>query len=104
MTLDDLQKSVDAWILEHGGYWDKFQIMARLTEEIGEIASALQRQEGLRPRKESVDLGSEVGDLLFTLAAFANVNGLRLSYCLSQVLGKYQVRDSNAWKVHSKNS
>ncbi len=57
MTLDDLQKSVDGWIQEHGGYWEKFQIMARLTEETGGIASALQRQEGLRPRKESVDLG-----------------------------------------------
>lgn len=41
--------------------------MARLTEETGEIASALQRQEGLRPRKEQVNLGDEVGDLLFTL-------------------------------------
>lgn len=98
MTLDQIQDQVDAWIREHGGYWDKFQIMARLTEETGEIASALQRQEGLRPRKEDVDLGGEVGDLLFTLAAFANVNGLKLSECLGQVLEKYQIRDSKAWK------
>lgn len=98
MTLDQIQNQVDTWIREHGGYWDKFQIMARLTEETGEIASALQRQEGLRPRKASVDLGSEVGDLLFTLAAFANVNGLQLSDCLAQVLDKYQIRDSQAWK------
>ena len=98
MTLDQIQDQVDAWIREHGGYWDKFQIMARLTEETGEIASALQRQEGLRPRKEDVDLGGEVGDLLFTLAAFANVNGLKLSECLGEVLEKYQIRDSKAWK------
>ena len=102
MTLNELQKQVDSWILEHGGYWEKFQIMARLTEETGEIASALQRQEGLRPRKESVDLGGEVGDLLFTLAAFANVNELNLSECLEQVMEKYQVRDSRAWKEQSK--
>lgn len=98
MSLDDMQSEVDAWINEHGGYWDKFQILARLTEELGEIASALQRNEGLRPRKTEVDLGSEVGDLLFTLAAFANVNDLRLSTCLEQVMEKYQVRDSLAWK------
>jgi len=98
MTLDQIQDQVDAWIREHGGYWNRFQLMARLTEETGEIASALQRQEGLRPRKENVDLGGEVGDLLFTLAAFANVNGLKLSDCPGRVLEKYQIRDSRAWK------
>ena len=104
MTLDNLQKDVDRWIKEHGGYWEKFQIMARLTEETGEIASALQRQEGLRPRKESIDLCGEVGDLLFTLTAFANVNELNLSECLDQVMKKYQVRDSRAWKEQGKNN
>ena len=98
MNLDDVQGAVDDWIKEHGGYWDKFQILARLTEELGEMASALQRLEGLRPRKTEVDLGSEVGDLLFTLAAFANVNNLQLSDCLGQVMEKYQIRDSQAWK------
>ena len=103
MTLDQIQDQVDAWIRDHGGYWDRFQIMARLTEETGEIASALQRDEGLRPRKENVDLGGEVGDLLFTLAAFANVNGLKLSECLARVLEKYQIRDSRAWKERETN-
>ena len=102
MTLNDLQVTVDDWIVEHGGYWDRFQILARLTEELGEMASALQRKEGLRPRKTDVDLGSEVGDLLFTLAAFANVNDLQLSKCLEQVMQKYQVRDSKAWKEQKK--
>jgi NTP pyrophosphatase (non-canonical NTP hydrolase) len=99
MTLEELQRSVDEWIQAHGGYWDTFQILARLTEELGEIASALQRLEGLRPRKTDVDLGSEVGDLLFTLAAFANLNGLQLEHCFQQVLDKYQVRDSADWKT-----
>jgi NTP pyrophosphatase (non-canonical NTP hydrolase) len=102
MTLDEMQNSVDSWILEHGGYWDKFQIMARLTEELGEMSSALQRVEGLRPRKTDVDLGSEVGDLLFTLAAFANVNELNLQACMEQVMDKYQIRDSLAWKEQNK--
>lgn len=100
MTLDELQTAVDRWITEHGGYWDKFQILARLTEEVGEVSSALQRVEGLRPRKTEVDLGDEVGDLLFTLAVFANVNEIRLSDCLAQVMEKYRTRDSQAWKEH----
>ena len=102
MNLDGMQSVVDAWIKEHGGYWDKFEILARLTEELGEMASALQRVEGLRPRKANVDLGSEVGDLLFTLAAFANVNNLKLSDCFDQVMEKYQIRDSHAWKQKTK--
>ena len=98
MNLDQLQQTVDAWITEHGGYWDKFQILARLAEELGEISSATQRIEGLRPRKTEVDLAGEVGDLLFTLAAFANVNGIRLDDALNKVMDKYQIRDSAAWK------
>lgn len=99
MDLAQAQTQVDAWIREHGGYWDKFQILARLSEELGEIASALQRLEGLRPRKGEVDLPGEVGDLLFTLAAFANVNGLDLEICLRQAFEKYDIRDSAAWKA-----
>ena len=101
MTLDDLQIQVDTWIKEHGGYWDKFQIQARLSEELGEVASALQRQEGLRPHKTEVDLGMEVGDLLFTLAAFANANGISLSDAMHKVFDKYNIRDSHAWKQQS---
>jgi NTP pyrophosphatase (non-canonical NTP hydrolase) len=98
-TLTAAQQTVDAWIQAHGGYWDRFQILARLTEELGEVAAALQRQAGLRPRQTAVDLASEVGDLLFTLIAFANVNDLRLEDCLAQVLRKYQLRDSEAWRI-----
>lgn len=99
MDLPHAQEQVDAWIRAHGGYWDKFQILARLTEELGEVASALQRSEGLRPRKAETDLAGEVGDVLFTLAAFANVNGLDLETCLEQVFEKYDIRDSEAWKA-----
>ena len=102
MNLDDMQNSVDQWIQEHGGYWEKFQILARLSEELGEVASALQRIEGLRPRKTEVDLASEVGDLLFALAAFANVNDIKLSESIDKVMDKYQIRDSQAWKEQAK--
>ena len=99
MELRELQTLVDGWIREHGGYWDKFQILARLTEELGETASALQRQEGLRPRKVDTDLAGELGDLLFTLAAFANATGIDLDESIRKVMEKYQIRDSAAWKA-----
>ncbi len=96
--LDDLQQVLDTWIQAHGGYWERFQILARLTEDLGEVAAALQRLEGLRPHPSEADLAGEVGDLLFTLIAFANVSGLRLETCLMRVLDKYKIRDSQAWR------
>lgn len=98
VTLCELQTKVDEWIRQNGGYWDKFQILARLTEELGEVASALQRQEGLRPRKIETNLAGEVGDLLFTLAAFANAANIDLEKCIGEVIEKYNERDSTHWQ------
>lgn len=103
MKLDELQERTDCWIQgTGGGYWDQFQILARLTEELGEVSAALQRQEGLRPRRERVDLMGEVGDLLFTLAAFANVKEIRLQDAVEKALSKYEARDGGAWREQSR--
>jgi len=72
-------------------------MLARLTEDLGEVASTLQQAEGLRSGRENPDLADETGDLLFTLAAFANVNGLRLGDCVTGVMEKYQTSDSTEW-------
>jgi NTP pyrophosphatase (non-canonical NTP hydrolase) len=98
MKLDEMQVIVDKWIKDTGGYWDKFQILTQLTEELGEVARALQREAGLRPRKSESDLESEVGDLLFTLAVFANASGLKLDRCINRTMLKYKERDEEDWK------
>ncbi len=90
ITVHDLQTRVDTWIRTHDDYWTEFQILARLTEELGEVSGALQRQSGLRPRKVEVDLQGEVGDLLFTLAAFANKLDIDLTQSIEQVFAKYR--------------
>ena len=98
MTLAELQQNVDTWVNAHGGYWDKFEILARLTEELGEVSAALQRSEGLRPRSQQTDLPGEMGDVLFTLAALANVCDVELDRSVEGVLAKYTDRDSVDWK------
>ena len=35
MKLDELQLVVDRWIRENDDYWDQFQILARMIEELG---------------------------------------------------------------------
>jgi NTP pyrophosphatase (non-canonical NTP hydrolase) len=97
MNFETLQEVVDQWTQGHGSEWNKFEVLARLTEDLGEVAATLQHAEGLRSGRENLELADEIGDLLFTLAAFANVNGLHLSDCVNGVLEKYQTRDSAEW-------
>ena len=97
MNFQELQKIVDQWISGHGRNWGKFEILARLTEDLGEIATTLQHTEGLRTEQENLKLSDDIGDLLFTLAAFANANGLRLGDCVNSVLDKYRTEESREW-------
>ncbi len=101
MHFKEAQSLVDEWIKQIGGYWDKFQILAQLMEELGEVSAALQRREGLRPRTTQPDLEGEVGDLLFTLVAFSNVMNLDLEQCLKATMQKYNTRDAKAWQSRS---
>jgi NTP pyrophosphatase (non-canonical NTP hydrolase) len=99
LTLRQMQLKVDEAVAGFGGYWGPFEMLARLTEELGEIASDLQRNHGLRPRKTVTDIEEEVGDLLFTLGAFANIHKLDLEAAFARVLEKYAERDLRAWKA-----
>ena len=83
MTLDELQKDVDAHIHAAGGYFGVLTNLARLQEEAGEVAHILARTDGeLRTRPgQRVDreaLVAELGDLLFITAVLANQKGVRL--------------------------
>lgn len=98
MKIGNVQEEVDQWIGQIGGYWNKFQILAQLTEELGEVAAALQREEGLRPYDAESSVKEELGDLLFTLAAFANVMNINLEESFKNTLEKYRIRDAKAWR------
>jgi NTP pyrophosphatase (non-canonical NTP hydrolase) len=93
VNLKQLQQEVDRWIQERGGYWNRFEILAHLTEELGEVAAALQDHAGLRPRAKDTNLPEELGDMLFTLAALANACEVDLEGAVTDVLQKYRQRD-----------
>lgn len=98
----EYQQQVDAWIQAHGGYWEDWALLARMAEELGEVAGALQRLKGLRPRPEEADLAAEVGDLLFILCAFANATQIDLDQAFARTLAKYNARDSAAWQAQAR--
>jgi len=104
LELEDLQKKVDEFINEIGGYWDDPIILARMIEELGEIAHVLQRLKGFRPLPEdsNIDLEAELelemGDLLFVLISLANKRNVSLEEALLKVIEKYRRRDFPRWK------
>jgi NTP pyrophosphatase (non-canonical NTP hydrolase) len=99
VDLTEVQRKVDDAIRSFGGYWGEFELLARLTEELGEVARDLQRQRGMRPRPQPSNLEDEVGDLLFTVAAFANVQKIDLERAFRNVLAKYESRDLKDWEA-----
>ena len=101
MELSEAQARVDAWIGQfEEGYWPPLANLARLTEEVGELARLLNHRFGPKRKKESEpeqDLGEELADVLFVLLVIANEQKIDLASALERVLEKYRVRDSQRW-------
>ena len=101
MELSEAQARVDAWIERfEEGYWPPLANLARLTEEVGELARLLNHRFGPKTKKREEleqDLGEELADVLFVLIVIANDQGIDLGAALSKVLEKYRVRDGDRW-------
>jgi NTP pyrophosphatase (non-canonical NTP hydrolase) len=101
MRLSEAQAAVDAWITQfEEGYWPPLTNLARLTEEVGELARELNHRYGhktKRPDEPEQDLALELGDVLFVLLVIANEQGIDLEETLERVLEKYRSRDGERW-------
>lgn len=96
-TLDEIQEEVDRYIGQFKeGYWPPLSTLARITEEVGELARELNHRFGHKPKRldeEARSLELEIGDVLFILTSLANSLNLRLDECFELVMHKYQRRD-----------
>jgi len=101
VTLREAQKRVDAWISQfEEGYWPPLSNLARLTEEVGELAREMNHRFGHKPKKAEEpeqDLAIELADVLFVLLVIANEQGIDLEQALDVVLEKYRSRDGERW-------
>ena len=101
MELSEAQARVDAWIGQfEEGYWPPLANLARLTEEVGELARLLNHRFGPKKKKPTEgdqDLGEELADVLFVLLVIANEQKIDMSAALERVLEKYRARDSTRW-------
>jgi NTP pyrophosphatase (non-canonical NTP hydrolase) len=101
MELREAQARVDEWISQFDeGYWPPMSNLARLVEEVGELARLLNHEFGHKPKKDGEapqELAEELADILFVLLAMANERGIDLDRALEGTLEKYRTRDSDRW-------
>lgn len=101
MELKGVQAEVHGWISQFDeGYWHPLAMLARLCEEVGELAREVNHRFGQKPKKPGeaeADLAAEMGDILFVLAAFANSLNIDLDAAFKVVMEKYRTRDAHRW-------
>ncbi len=101
LTVADVQRAVDQWIRRfEEGYFPPLAMVARLAEEVGELAREVNHTYGPKPKKPEEPGGSvaeELGDLLFVLASMANALDINLAEAFVAVMQKFEERDHDRW-------
>ena len=81
-----LQQSIDQWIADNGGYWDEMSLLARLTEEVGELAREYNHQladylgSSLQALQENVSASQSHAQSAQMQSALTNIGNLFSSY------------------------
>jgi len=100
-TMADLQLEVDQYISQFKeGYFSPLALMARLTEELGELAREVNHYYGekkKKPTEKVKTIEEEVGDMLFVLICFANSLNIDLEEAHNLVMEKFNTRDKDRW-------
>ena len=102
MDLPGIQRDVDAYISQFKeGYFPPLVNLARLTEEVGELARELNHRFGPKTKKPDEaegDIALELADILFVVVVLANQLGIDLDEAVERTLTKYRVRDVDRWE------
>lgn len=101
MSLTESQQRVDGWIAQfEEGYFDPLTNIARLTEEVGELAREVNHRFGQKTKKPDEaagDLAMEMADILFVLICMANREGIDLQQAFDAMMTKVERRDAKRW-------
>lgn len=99
--MKELQMEVDQYIAQFAeGYFRPLTMLARMTEEVGELAREVNHVYGEKPKKlteadNSIEM--ELGDILFIIICFANSLGIDLAEAFQKVMHKFNTRDADRW-------
>jgi NTP pyrophosphatase (non-canonical NTP hydrolase) len=101
LTLTEAQRRVDAWVAQfEEGYFDPLTNLARLAEEVGELAREINHRFGRKskkPEEPDGDLAMEMADILFVLICMANREGIDLQGAFNRMMEKVEARDGKRW-------
>ncbi|HXI32571.1 MAG TPA: nucleotide pyrophosphohydrolase [Gemmatimonadales bacterium] len=101
MALREAQQRVDQWISQYKeGYFPPLTNLARLSEEVGELAREINHRFGFKTKKKEEAEGSvalELGDVLFVVICLANSQGIDLDQAFDEVMAKITTRDADRW-------
>src|SRR3989344_3450612 len=100
--MKDYQRQVDEWISQYKlGYFKPLEILARLTEEVGEVARELNHRFGPKKKKAtevSANLDEELADVIYTVVCLANSLNIDLDKAFRKVMKKLYSRDKDRWE------
>lgn len=101
MSLAPLQTRVDTWIAQfEEGYFDPLTNIARLSEEVGELAREVNHRFGQKTKKAEEpdgDMAMEMADIMFVLICMANREGIDLQEAFDRMMAKVERRDAERW-------
>ncbi|HEV8381243.1 MAG TPA: nucleotide pyrophosphohydrolase [Gemmatimonadales bacterium] len=101
MSFRDAQQRVDAWVSQfEEGYFPPLANVARLAEEVGELAREVNHRFGPKPKKPDEPSGSlalELADILFVVVCIANSQQIDLDDAFAQMMAKVTSRDAGRW-------
>ena len=104
-TTKELEEKVHTYISQfEEGYFSPLALMARLSEEVGELAREINHTYGEKPKKSTEAIKTveeEIGDILFVLACFTNSLDLDLSNAFHTAMTKIETRDKDRWTKKS---
>jgi len=101
-TLAEIQKEIDVLLQGYTKpYWSPLSNLARLAEEVGEVARILNHKYGDKPKKLTEaddDLEDELADVLWSVIMLANQEGVSLSNGVQRAWDKLVVRDKDRFE------
>jgi NTP pyrophosphatase (non-canonical NTP hydrolase) len=103
MSLAESQARVDRWISRfEEGYFDPLTNLARLTEEVGELAREINHRFGQKtkkPEEPAGDMAMELADILFVVICIANREKIDLQQAFDRMMDKVDRRDTTRWTL-----
>jgi NTP pyrophosphatase (non-canonical NTP hydrolase) len=101
LAFREAQQLVDRWIGQYKeGYFPPLTNVARLAEEVGELAREINHRFGEKTKKATEPEGSipmELADILFVVICLANSQGIDLDDAFAAMMAKVTSRDADRW-------